>query len=102
MEQDLESALGRHFGFAAFREGQRLVIESVLDGTPTLGIMPTGAGKSLCFQLPALLVPGLTLVVSPLVALMQDQVQALAARRIPATFINSTLSDSERRERLYR
>jgi ATP-dependent DNA helicase RecQ len=102
MEPQLETALQQHFGFGAFREGQRAVIASVLAGTPTLGIMPTGAGKSLCFQLPALLLPGLTLVVSPLVALMKDQVDALAARGIPATFVNSTLSDSERRERLYR
>ena len=88
---NIEDALKQHFGFPAFREGQRQVIEAVLAGTPTLGIMPTGQGKSLCFQLPALLLPGLTLVVSPLVALMKDQVDALTARGIPATFINSSI-----------
>ena len=98
----LEVALQHHFGFTAFREGQRPVIESVLEGVPTLGIMPTGAGKSLCFQLPALQLPGLTLVVSPLVALMKDQVDALCARGISAAFINSSLADHERRERLQR
>jgi len=100
--QPLEAALQQHFGFTAFREGQRAVIRSVLEGAPTVGIMPTGAGKSLCFQLPALLLPGLTLVVSPLVALMKDQVDALAARNVAATFVNSSLSDSERRENLAR
>jgi ATP-dependent DNA helicase RecQ len=102
MSAALEQELQRHFGFAGFREGQRAVIESVLAGVPTLGIMPTGAGKSLCFQLPALLAPGLTLVVSPLVALMKDQVDALVARGIPATFVNSSVGEQERRERLAR
>jgi ATP-dependent DNA helicase RecQ len=95
----LEKTLGERFGFSAFRTSQREVIASVLRGRPTLAVMPTGAGKSLCFQLPALLLPGVTLVVSPLVSLMKDQVDALTARGIAATFINSTLSENERQER---
>ncbi len=95
----LEAALARHFGFGAFREGQREVIRSVLAGRSTLALMPTGAGKSLCYQLPALLLPGVTVVVSPLIALMKDQVDALLAKGIAATFINSTLSERERQAR---
>src|SRR5688500_12033692 len=77
---DLESALHRHFGFAGFRPGQREACEAALQGRDVLVVMPTGSGKSLCYQLPALLRDDLTVVVSPLVALMQDQVEALAAR----------------------
>jgi ATP-dependent DNA helicase RecQ len=96
---DLDAALARHFGHDSFREGQREVISSVLAGRPTLVVMPTGAGKSLCFQLPALLLPGVTLVVSPLIALMKDQVDALRARGIAATFVNSSLGERERQSR---
>jgi len=96
---DLSSALQQHFGYGAFRKGQEEVVRSVLSGRPTIAILPTGAGKSLCFQLPALLLEGTTVVVSPLVALMKDQVDALQARGISATFINSSLSDAERQER---
>jgi ATP-dependent DNA helicase RecQ len=95
----LDAALARHFGFGGFRKGQREVIRSVLEGRPTLALMPTGAGKSLCYQLPALLLPGVTLVVSPLIALMKDQVDALLAKGIAATFINSTLGERERQVR---
>jgi ATP-dependent DNA helicase RecQ len=96
---ELAAGLKRHFGLDAFRPGQRDVIESVLSGRNTIVVMPTGAGKSLCYQLPALLLDGVTVVVSPLISLMQDQVDALEGRGIPATFINSTLSDGERAER---
>ena len=96
---DLSQALQQHFGYAAFRKGQEQVVRSVLSGRPTIAILPTGGGKSLCFQLPALLLEGTTVVVSPLVALMKDQVDALVARGIAATFINSSLSDAERQER---
>src|SRR5262245_37492685 len=89
---DAQSALGRHFGFSRFREGQAEVIEAVLAGHDVIVVMPTGGGKSLCYQLPALLFPGVTLVISPLIALMKDQVDALNARDIPATYINSSLS----------
>jgi ATP-dependent DNA helicase RecQ len=99
MELDLSQSLQQHFGYGAFRKGQEAVVRSVLSGRPTIAILPTGAGKSLCFQLPALLLEGTTVVVSPLVALMKDQVDALRARGIAATFINSSLSDGERQDR---
>ena len=88
---ELEAHLPR-FGLSSFRPGQREVIETVLAGEDCLCVMPTGGGKSLCYQLPAIVQPGLTLVVSPLIALMKDQVDQLAALGLPATFINSTLS----------
>jgi ATP-dependent DNA helicase RecQ len=96
---ELSQALQQHFGYDAFRKGQEQVVRSVLSGRPTIAILPTGGGKSLCYQLPALLLEGTTVVVSPLVALMKDQVDALAARGIAATFVNSSLSDDERQER---
>ncbi|MDB5099947.1 MAG: recQ 1 [Cyanobacteria bacterium RYN_339] len=96
----LEAELQRHFGLGTFREGQRDVIDSLLAGRSTLAVMPTGRGKSLCYQLPALLLPGVTLVVSPLIALMKDQVDALAGRGIPATFINSSLDPEEQTHRI--
>ena len=89
-----------HFGLNSFRPGQREVIEAVVAGQDSLCIMPTGGGKSLCYQLPSVLGDGLTLVVSPLIALMKDQVDSLVANNIPATFINSSLTLPEQRERL--
>jgi ATP-dependent DNA helicase RecQ len=77
---DLTSALQDQFGFSGFRPGQREACEAALEGRDVMVVMPTGSGKSLCYQLPALLRDDLTVVVSPLVALMQDQVEALAAR----------------------
>jgi len=100
--EQAQEGLVRHFGLAEFRPGQAPVISSVMSGRNTVVVMPTGAGKSLCYQLPALLLPGVTLVVSPLIALMKDQVEQLTARNIPATFINSSLTDLERGERLRR
>lgn len=97
---DLAAALERHFGFSAFRPGQEAVVASVLAGTSSVAVMPTGAGKSLCYQLPALLLPGTALVVSPLVALMKDQVDSLQARGVPATFINSSIDDGEKARRI--
>ncbi|HZF41538.1 MAG TPA: RecQ family ATP-dependent DNA helicase [Blastocatellia bacterium] len=97
---DAQSALERHFGFSRFREGQVDVIEAVLAGQDVIVVMPTGGGKSLCYQLPALLFPGVTLVVSPLIALMKDQVDALNARDIAATYINSSLSYDDQLARL--
>ncbi len=88
------------FGLAAFRPGQRTVIETVLSGKDCLCVMPTGGGKSLCYQLPAIARDGVTLVISPLIALMKDQVDSLTARGLPATFINSTLTPDEQSERL--
>lgn len=89
-----------YFGFEDFREGQADVIGAVLQGDDCLVIMPTGSGKSLCYQLPALMLEGTTLVISPLIALMKDQTDALWQRDIPATFINSSLTYDEQMERL--
>ncbi|KHF40437.1 DNA helicase RecQ [Halalkalibacter okhensis] len=83
------------YGYDQFRDGQRGIIEKVLDGIDTIGIMPTGGGKSLCYQIPALVLPGVTLVISPLISLMKDQVDALNELNIPATYLNSTLSANE-------
>ena len=90
----LEAA--RHFGFSRLREGQVETMAAILRDESILAVMPTGAGKSLCYQLPALMLPHPTLVISPLIALMKDQVEGLpaAARRL-ATFINSTLTEAE-------
>jgi ATP-dependent DNA helicase RecQ len=93
-------ALQKHFGFTEFLEGQAEVIESVLAGRNAIVVMPTGGGKSLCYQLPAMMLDGVTLVVSPLIALMKDQVDQLAARGIPTTFINSSLGYAETNKRL--
>ena len=93
-------ALERHFGFTGFLDGQEEVIREIVGGRDGLVVMPTGGGKSLCFQIPALCFDGVTLVVSPLIALMKDQVDALAGRGIDATVINSTLTWPEQRERL--
>lgn len=93
-------ALAKHFGFSGFLDGQEEVIAEIVSGKDGLVVMPTGGGKSLCFQVPALCFPGVTLVISPLIALMKDQVDALVARGIAATLINSTLTWPEQRERL--
>ena len=93
--------LKQHYGYDTFRPGQDNIIKSLLGSKDTLAIMPTGAGKSLCFQIPALLLPGVTLVVSPLISLMKDQVDALGGVGIPATFINSSLTPTQVSERIY-
>jgi len=92
---ELQAALKRIFGFDRFRTGQEAVVRDALAGRDVLALMPTGGGKSLCFQLPALLQPGVTLVVSPLIALMQDQVRLLRDNDIAASFINSSLEAAE-------
>lgn len=84
--------LKQYFGYDAFREGQEKLIDHILCGKDAMGIMPTGAGKSICFQVPALMFDGMTLVVSPLISLMKDQVQALVTNGVPAAFINSALT----------
>ena len=93
----LHAAIKAYFGFDDFHVGQREVIEDVIGGRPTLAVMPTGAGKSLCYQLPAVVLGGVTLVVSPLISLMRDQVDALRARGIAAAYLNSSLdADAQR------
>ena len=90
------------FGYPEFRPGQADAVSAVLGGRDTLVVLPTGGGKSICYQVPALLLDGLTVVISPLISLMKDQVDALEARGLPATFINSTLSSSEISQRMSR
>jgi len=97
---DATDSLRKHFGFEDFREGQRDVIATILSGKDAVVVMPTGSGKSLCYQLPAMMMEGATLVVSPLIALMKDQVDALRARGLPATFINSAIPEAEQRLRI--
>ena len=87
--------LKQYFGYDEFREGQAALVEALSHGRDALGVMPTGAGKSLCYQIPAMLMPGVTIVISPLISLMRDQVQALAANGVPAAFINSSLTDRQ-------
>lgn len=91
--QTPQEALKVLFGYDAFRPGQESVIDSILSGKDVCAIMPTGAGKSICYQIPAMLLPGITLVISPLISLMQDQVKALNEAGIAAAFINSSLSE---------
>src|SRR5699024_4144550 len=93
-------ALQEYWGYPSFREGQDEAIASVLQRRNTMVLFPTGGGKSLCYQVPAMVFEGLTVVISPLIALMQDQVQQLNKRGISATFINSTLSSWEVEQRL--
>ncbi|MEO6005141.1 MAG: DNA helicase RecQ [Opitutus sp.] len=97
---DLRSLLKRTFGYNEFRPLQQEIIEATLAGKDVFALLPTGGGKSLCFQLPALSRPGLTVVVSPLIALMKDQVDQLQASGVAATFLNSTLGADEARSRL--
>ncbi len=95
---DKQILLKQYFGHSGFRPGQEPLVDALLSGRDALGVMPTGAGKSVCYQLPALLLPGLTLVISPLISLMKDQVAALAQAGIPAAYINSSLDAEEYRE----
>src|SRR5438270_4676448 len=97
---DSQGALKKYFGYEAFRSLQREIIDDTLSGRDVFALLSTGGGKSLCYQLPALLRDGITIVVSSLIALMKDQVDALRTSGIAATFLNSTLAGSESRERL--
>jgi ATP-dependent DNA helicase RecQ len=96
----VNDALKRYFGFDAFRPLQEAIVGDVLSGCDVFALLPTGGGKSLCYQLPALLTPGLTVVISPLIALMKDQVDALTTAGIAATFLNSSLEYDDVRERM--
>src|SRR5437868_8603377 len=100
--EDARALLRARFAFPDFRPGQERAVAAVLERRDTLVILPTGGGKSLCYQVPALMLPGLTIVVSPLISLMKDQVDALESRGLPATFINSSLNSSQVSERLGR
>lgn len=102
MLENAQILLKKYYGYSTFRVGQEKVINSILHGKDTFAIMPTGAGKSICYQIPALTLPGITLVISPLISLMKDQVDALNSIGIPATFINSSLSYSEVNNRIER
>ena len=90
-----QEILQQFFGYSSFRKGQQEIIDAILDGKDILAVMPTGAGKSICYQVPALLLPGITIVVSPLISLMQDQVKALAEAGVRAAYINSSLTESQ-------
>ncbi|MCF8011881.1 MAG: DNA helicase RecQ [Clostridiales bacterium] len=100
MQEKARELLVKYFGYSTFKTGQEEIIDSILNGGDTLGIMPTGGGKSICYQLPALLLSGTTLVISPLISLMKDQADALENLGVPATFINSSLTYKEVNYRL--
>src|SRR5438552_16686542 len=97
---DVLVQLRKHFGHREFREGQEQIVSAVLGGRDVLAVMPTGSGKSLGYQLPAVMLPGTTLVVSPLISLMKDQVDELNRRRIPSAALHSLLSADARRDAL--
>ncbi|MBP2654080.1 MAG: ATP-dependent helicase RecQ [Firmicutes bacterium] len=99
--ENARKLLQKYYGYSEFRPGQAEIVESLMNGNDTVAIMPTGAGKSLCFQLPALMLPGITIVISPLISLMKDQVDTLFSLGISATYINSSLSVSEVNKRIY-
>ncbi|NMO77791.1 DNA helicase RecQ [Bacillus sp. UniB3] len=101
MMDKARSILKEYFGYDNFRKGQEEIIQHLLDGENVAGIMPTGGGKSICYQVPAMMFPGLTIVISPLISLMKDQVDTLTEVGIPATYINSTLHSNEVQERVY-
>ena len=92
---DKIEVLKQYFGHTEFRSGQSEIIDNILSGRDVLGIMPTGAGKSVCYQVPAMLLDGITIVISPLISLMKDQVEALVQSGVPAAFINSSLTYSQ-------
>ena len=92
---EIYDGLKSYFGYDNFKDGQEKIVKGILSGRDALGIMPTGGGKSLCYQLPAILLDGVTIVISPLISLMKDQVDSLNEMGISGTYINSTLSEAE-------
>ncbi len=92
--------LQSHFGYSSFRKGQEQAIQSVIEGKNTICVMPTGGGKSICYQIPALVLQGTTIVISPLISLMKDQVDALKQVGVPAAFINSSITLTEANQRM--
>ena len=94
--EDQRSILKKVFGYDSFRPGQEEIVKRLLGGQDVLAVMPTGAGKSICYQVPALLLPGITIVVSPLVSLMKDQVGALVQAGVAAAFLNNSLNDNQK------
>ena len=96
------SILKKVFGYDSFRPGQEEIVSRLLAGQDVLAVMPTGAGKSICYQVPALLLPGITIVVSPLVSLMKDQVGALVQAGVAAAFLNNSLTDNQKALMLHR
>ena len=95
-EVKLLDTLKEYFGYEKFRPLQKKIIQSVFDGKDNMVIMPTGGGKSICYQLPAILLPEITLVISPLIALMKDQVDGLNANGVPAAYLNSSQTEDQR------
>ena len=102
MKEEKYEVLKKYFGYDNYRNGQEFLIDAVLDGRDVLGIMPTGAGKSICYQIPAVMLPGVTIVISPLISLMTDQVQALNQNGIRAAYVNSSLSEAQISKVLHR
>ena len=102
MQERAQVVLEKYFGYSTFRKGQGELIEATLSGRDVLGIMPTGAGKSICYQVPAMLLDGITIVISPLISLMKDQVDSLCEVGIEAGYLNSSLSNVQYQETMAR